>query len=261
MKIIVLDGEPLSTGDISWSWLETLGEFTVHARTSPAEVTARINGADAVFTNKVKLTEEHFQSCAELKFIGEMGTGFDNIDVVAAKARGIVVSNVPSYSAAFTAQTTIALLLALCQRIEAHASAVNAGEWVECHDFSMPKFPLVELDGKTLVIFGMGNIGNAVARIAESLGMKVVAAQVPGREGDSSMKHLALDEALPLADVVSLHCPLKPQTRAFVDEGFLTKMKRSAFLINTARGALVDESALAQALQNGTNRRLWQAMS
>ena len=252
MKIIVLDGEPLSTGDISWSPLESIGDVTIHARTSPQEVLARIKGADVVFTNKVKLADEYFAANPGLKFVGEMGTGFDNIDVVAAKSRGIVVSNVPSYSAAFTAQTTIALLLALCQRVEAHAGAVKAGEWAECHDFSMPKFPLVELDGKNLVVIGSGNIGNRVARIGEALGMNIVAAQVPGRDYASSTKHLPLDEALSLADVVSLHCPLKPATRGFVDEAFLAKMKRSAFLINTARGALVDESALARALQNRT---------
>lgn len=248
LKIVVLDGVPLNPGDLSWKTLEELGEVTIYDRTPVDQVSERIKEADVVFTNKVKLRAEHLESAPNLKFIGEMATGFDNIEVAAARAKGIPVSNVPSYSSGFTAQTAIALLLALCHRVEAHAQAVKAGDWVASPDFSFWKHPLVELDGKTLVVIGLGTIGCKVAKIAESLGMRVIAGQVPGRTYDSDSPHLPLAQALPMADVVSLHCPLKPETRGMVNSEFLGQMKPSALLINTARGGVIDEAALAQAL-------------
>jgi glycerate dehydrogenase len=251
MKIVILDSYPLNSGDLSWEPLKEFGSLTVFERTMPHQVVERIAGADAVFTNKVKLNKENLKSVPYLKFIGEMATGTDNIDVETAKQLGIVVSNVPSYSAAFTAQTTIALLLELTHHVAENAAAVARGEWSSCADFSFWKKPLVDLEGKTMVIVGLGNIGGRVAQIATALGMTVVAAQLPHREYDSDSTHLPLAEALPIADVVSLHCPLKPETKGLVNSEFLVKMKESAFLVNTGRGGLINEADLADALKKG----------
>ena len=250
MKIIVLDGTPLNTGDLSWDALRNLGDVTVFERTAPDQVAARIQGAQAVLTNKVKLTAEHFAAAPDLEYVGEMATGFDNVDVKAAREREITVCNVPSYSANFTAQTAIALLLELCHRVGLHAQAVADGAWESSPDFSFWRAPLVDLEGKTLVILGMGTIGRRVAKVGDALGMRVIAAQSPGRDYDSDSMHIPLADALPQADVVSLHCPLKPETRGLVGADFLGQMKPSAFLINTARGAIIDEAALANALEN-----------
>ena len=251
MKIIVLDGVPLNPGDLSWDALRQLGDVTIYERTAPDEVAAKIQDAPIVLTNKVKLGAEHFAGAPDLKYVGEMATGFDNIDVQAARENGVTVCNVPSYSANFTAQTAIALLLELCHHVGSHADAVAAGAWSKSPDFSFWKAPLVDLENKTLVIIGMGTIGRRVAKIGDALGMRVIAAQAPGRVYDSDSMHIPLAEALPLADVVSLHCPLKPETRAMVNAEFLSQMKPSALLINTARGALIDENVLAAALRNG----------
>ena len=251
MKIIVLDGTPLNPGDLSWDALHDLGDVTMHPRTAPDEVAQRIKGAQIVLTNKVKLTAEHFASAPDLKYVGEMATGFDNIDVKSARENGVIVCNVPSYSANFTAQTAIALLLELCHYVGSHAAAVAAGAWPDSPDFSFWNTPLVDLENKTLVILGVGTIGSRVAKIGAALGMQIIAAQSPGRSYDSDSMHLPLSDALPQADVVSLHCPLKPETRQMVNAEFLAQMKPSALLINTARGALIDEVALAKALEQG----------
>ena len=252
MKIIVLDGTPLNPGDLSWHALRELGDVTIYERTAPDQVAQRIQNADAVLTNKVKLTAEHFRSAPNLKYVGEMATGFDNIDVKAAREGGVTVCNVPSYSAGFTAQTAIALLLELCHHIGSHADAVAAGAWNKSPDFSFWNAPLIDLEGKTLVILGLGTIGSRVAKIGDALGMRVIAAQSPGRTYDSDSMHIPLADALPLADVVSLHCPLKPETRELVNAEFLGQMKNSALLINTARGAIINEADLARALEQGT---------
>ncbi len=251
MKIIVLDGTPLNPGDLNWDALQRLGDVTIYERTAPDEVASRIQDSQIVLTNKVKLNAEHFAGAPNLKYIGEMATGFDNIDVKAARENGVTVCNVPSYSANFTAQTAIALLLELCHHVGSHAAAVADGEWAKSPDFSFWNRPLIDLENKTLVILGMGTIGRRVAKIGEALGMHVIAAQSPGRTYDADSLHVPLNEALAQADVVSLHCPLKPETREMVNAEFLGKMKSSALLINTARGGVIDEAALATALQNG----------
>ncbi len=252
MKITVLDAVPLNVGDLSWSELESLGEITLFERTAPSELAARLQSAEILLTNKVKLGRAQLEVAPHLKYIGVLATGFDNIDAAFARERGISVCNVPSYSAQFTAQTTISLLLELCQHVGRHAGAVRAGKWASSRDFSFWETPQRELAGQTLAIMGLGNIGSKVAQIAESLGMRVVAAQLPNRALDSDLGRLPLHNALEIADVVSLHCPLKPETRGLVNEEFLEQMKNSAFLINTGRGALIDENALALALENGT---------
>lgn len=251
MKIVVLDGVPLNPGDLSWDALARLGELTVHERTAPDDVATRIEGAEIVLTNKVKLCAEHIAGAPQLKYIGELATGFDNVDAKAAREAGIPVSNVPSYSAQFTAQTTIALLLELAQRVGLHTDAVRAGKWAASRDFSFSETPQIELAGKTLVVIGLGTIGRGVAKIAEALGMTVIAAQLPGRPSGSEAARLPLNEALPLADVISLHCPLRHETRGLVNADFIGKLKPSVLLVNTARGAIIDEAALAAALREG----------
>ncbi len=252
MKITILDGTPLNPGDLSWDALRELGDVTIYQRTAPDEVAQRIQDAQAVLTNKVKLTAEHFAKTPDLKYVGEMATGFDNIDVKAARANGVTVCNVPSYSANFTAQTAIALLLELCHHVGEHAQDVAGGAWNKSPDFSFWNTPLVDLEGKTLVILGMGTIGRRVAKIGDALGMRVVAAQSPGRDYDSDSMHIPLADALKQADVLSLHCPFKPETRELVNAEFLGQMKSSALLINTARGAIINEADLAAALEQNT---------
>lgn len=252
MKIVVLDGVPLNPGDLSWAPLEELGDLTVHDRTAPEQVAERIADADVVFTNKVKVRGEHLETARNLKFIGEMATGYDNVDVKAAREKGIPVSNVPAYSSAFTAQTAIALLMELTHHIGKHAEAVQAGRWTSCPDFSFWDYPLVDLDGKVMLVVGLGTIGGRVARMGEALGMIVIAASLPGRPPTSDVARVPLDEALPKADVVTLHVPATPETRGLINAERLKLFKPGALLINTARGVVVDEAAVADALRAGT---------
>ena len=253
MKIVVLDASPLDQNDLDWTPLRELGEVEIHTRTAPDEIIARIAAATAVFTNKVRLDDKVLCAAPHLQFIGEMATGTDNIDLEAARKRGITVCNVPSYSAAFTAQTAWALILECTHRIGAHDAAVKSGRWTNSSDFSFWDGPLLELDGKVLCLVGTGNIGRRVGRIGRALGMKVVSAALRGRNRpESEWERVALNEALNRADFVSLHCPATPQTEKMVDAAFLSQMKRGAFLVNTARGKLIDESDLARALETET---------
>lgn len=252
-KIVVLDARPADVGDMDWSSLHALGELTLHEHTALAEVAARIQDADIVLTNKVALPASAFEAAPNLGLVSVLATGYDVIDLKAARRAGVTVCNVPAYSTASTAQTAVALLLELTQHVGAHDVAVKAGDWTRSPWFAFWNFPLTELDGKTLVVIGLGSIGGRVASICEALGMKIIAAHLPGRQSksDSPYPRLPLDEALPLADVVSLHCPATPETRGLVNAGFLAKLKSSAFLLNTSRGVLIDESAVAHALKNG----------
>ena len=252
-KIVVLDARPADMGDMDWSPLRALGELTLHPNTAPDEVAARIAQAHIVLTNKVKLPASAFEAAPALQLVSVLATGYDGIDLEAARRAGVTVCNVPAYSTASTAQTAVALLLELTQHAGAHDGAVKAGDWTRSPAFAFWNFPLCELDGKTLVIIGLGSIGQRVAAVCEALGMKIVVGALAGRESksDSLYPRLPLDDALPLADVVSLHCPATPETRGLVDAEFLGKMKPSAFLINTSRGVVLDESAVANALKNG----------
>ncbi|RYX83550.1 D-2-hydroxyacid dehydrogenase [bacterium] len=253
LKIVVLDAFPTDVGDMDWSGLQELGEVTLYPTTPPEQVAERIADADIVYTNKVKLPAAAFEAAPKLKLVSMLATGYDGIDLEAARKAGVTVCNVPAYSTASTAQTTIALLLELTQHVGAHNASVKAGEWTKSPAFSYWKFPLAELDGKTLLLVGTGSIGTRVGIICEALGMKVLSAQLPGRapKSESRYPRLTLDEALPMADVVSLHCPATPETRGMVDSAFLAKMKPTAFLVNTARGVVVNEADAAQALQDG----------
>lgn len=250
MKITVLDSKPLDVGDMDWAPLRALGEVTLHHNSAPDEVKSRIGNAKAVFSNKVFIGVEEIDAAPHLKFIGVLATGYNNIDIKAARQRNIIVCNVPGYGTNFVAQTTIALLLELCHRVGAHDAAIRSGQWQKEGAFSFWNGPLVDLDGKILTIIGLGAIGRRVAHIALALGMKVIVAQLPGREKqEDGFSRLPLEEALNQADVVSLHCPLTEQTREIINAQNLHLMKPTALLVNTARGLLVNDEDLTLALR------------
>ncbi len=214
MNIVTLDGVPLNPGDLDWQPLRGLGDLTVYDHTTPEQLEERISDAEIIFTNKVKIPASAFDAAPQLKLISVLATGYDVIDLQAARDRKVTVCNVPSYSAAFTAQTAIALLMELTHHTALHADAVRAGAWSAQKYFSFWKKPLIELNGKVLLLVGTGNIGSRVGEIAAAFGMKVLAAQLPGRESTkSTFERISLEEGLTQADVISLHCPLTDQTR------------------------------------------------
>lgn len=243
-RIVVLDGHTLNPGDLSWSALEALGDCTIHAHTPPAEIVARAAGAPIVLTNKTPLSAATLAALPEAKYIGVLATGYNVVDVAAARARGIPVANVPLYGTASVAQHVFALLLELTQQVGRHSASVRAGRWSESRDFCYWETPLLELSGLTLGIVGAGRIGNAVARIGEAFGMKVVFARRSGGRAE-------LEQVLRAADVISLHCPLTDDTRHLINATTLEWMKPGTLLINTSRGPLIDDDALAAALQSG----------
>jgi glycerate dehydrogenase len=247
MNIVVLDGYTLNPGDLSWAGLSELGALKVYDRTEAGEIIPRASGAEIVFTNKTPITEETLSACPNIKFIGVLATGYNVVDVEAARARGIPVTNIPTYGTAAVAQMVFALLLELCHHVGAHAKAVSDGRWSASKDFCFWDFPLIELAGKTLGLIGYGRIGQATARIARALGMEVLAYD-PFGEDDSLV---TLDELLRRSDVISLHCPLFPETRGIICRDNLMKCKRGALLINTARGPLVVEEDMREALISG----------
>jgi glycerate dehydrogenase len=241
MKIVVLDGYCLNPGDLSWDAVRAFGETKVFGRTAAGEVAERAAGAEIVFTNKTPLPAEVLGQLPELRYIGVLATGYNIVDVDAARRQGIVVTNVPTYGTASVAQFVFALLLELCQNVKVHAEAVRAGEWTQSADWCFTKTPLVELAGMTMGIVGFGRIGRAVGRIADAMGMQVVAADALRVDAPpyAGFRWLEIDELLALADVVSLHAPLVAETRGMINAGTLARMKPSAFLINTSRGPLV----------------------
>jgi glycerate dehydrogenase len=247
-RIVVLDGYTLNPGDLSWAPLEELGQVELHDHSTPDLVAARSAGADILLTNKTVLSGELIRALPELRFIGVLATGYNVVDVVAAKERGIPVSNVPGYGTPSVAQAVFALLLELASHTGDHARAVAAGRWTSCRDFCFWDTPLVELAGLTLGIVGYGAIGRSVSAIAKAFGMRVV---VHSRRPVEGEENVGLEELFSGADVVSLHCPLTPTTKGLVNAERLSRMKPSAFLINTGRGPLIDEPALADALNRG----------
>lgn len=253
MKIVVLDGYTLNPGDLSWNGLEALGELTVYERTPVDLVLERSASAEILFTNKTPLTGEVVNQLKELKFIGVLATGYNVVDVAAAKAKGIIVSNVPGYGTTSVAQFTFALLLELCHRVQRHSDTVFQGQWSKSPDFSYWNAPLTELAGKTMGIVGFGDIGNKVGDIATAFGMKIIATSrtQTDQKHRENFKWADLDTLLREADVVSLHCPLFPETQGLINTDRLLKMKRSAFLLNTSRGPLIVENDLAAALNDG----------
>ena len=253
-RIVVLDSFAIDQGepDSSWRELAALGELVVHPQTESREVVERA-GDDvlALLTNKVPIGAAELAALPALRYLGVTATGTDIIDLEAARARGVAVTNVPGYATESVAELVFAHILHFSYDVAGHNAAVKAGVWAASSDFCFFRQPLVELAGKTLVLVGAGAIGGAVARIAEAFGMRVVRAAVPGAPLRAGQTRLPLAEALPLADFVSLHCPLTAATRGLVGAGFLAAMRPGAILINTGRGALVDEAALAAALASG----------
>ena len=252
MKIVVLDGHTLNPGDLSWDSLAELGELVVHDRT-PAELTlARAAGAEVLIPNKVVLGAAEMAALPGLRYIGVQATGVNIIDLDAARQRGIVVTNIPAYSTPSVAQLVFALLLELARGVGRHDVQVRQGAWTRCPDFAFWETPQLELTDKVFGIVGFGDIGRAVARIAVAFGMRVlVHTRTPDPVASADVTFVGLNELLTAADVVSLHCPLTPQTEKLINAERLVMMKNSAYLINTGRGQLIDEAALAAALRNG----------
>ncbi len=248
MKIVVLDGFTTNPGDVSWTPLERLGACTVHPRTAAADVVSRAAGAEILLTNKTPVTREAIASLPDLRYIGVLATGYNIVDVVAARERGIPVCNVPEYSTPNVAQATFALLLELTNQTGLHDRTVHEGRWSACPDYCYWEGELVELAGLTLGVVGYGRIGKAVAAIGRAFGMQILFTR---RDAAGDPDCVPLDDLLARSDVVSLHCPLTPQTQGLIDARRLNLMKPSAFLINTSRGALVNEADLAAALEAG----------
>ena len=252
MKIIVLDGYGLNPGDLNWDGFEALGELTVYDRTLPSELMQRAAGAEVLITNKTLITAENMADLPELKYIGVLATGYNVVDIDAAKARGIVVTNIPAYSTASVAQMVFAHILNITQRVGYYADENKQGRWTKNADFCYWDTQLVELQGKKMGIVGFGNIGQATARIAQAFGMEVcVYSSKPQFVLPSGIKKMDLDELFAECDVVSLHCPLTPDTKEMVNAERLSKMKSNAILINTGRGPLINEQDLANALNEG----------
>jgi glycerate dehydrogenase len=250
-NIVVTDGHTLNPGDLTWDGVAALGALTVHERTRPEEIVARCRDAAIVVTNKVAFNRDTFAALPNLRCIAVTATGYNVVDVAAARERGIVVCNVPEYGTDSVAQFVFALLLELAHRVGEHSRGVHAGRWTRSVDFCYWDGPLVELRGKTLGIVGCGRIGRATARIAGAFGMRVIGTAPRAGQSDADLTRVDLDTLLRESDVVSLHCPLLPDTRGLINAAALAKMKPTAFLINTSRGPLVDEAALADALRAG----------
>jgi len=252
MKIVLLDAHTANPGDLSWQPLEAIAACEVHARTPLDQTVARCAGAEIVITNKAPLTREIIAALPDLKYIGVTATGFNIVDVVAAKERGIVVANVPGYSTPAVAQHVIALMLEMTNHVGHAAKSVEDGGWVKCPDFCYYDHPIIELSGRTLGIIGYGEIGSAVARIAVAFGMKVLASKRTWKEAPpAGVEPAEIDDIFRQCDVISLHCPLTDATKNLVGERTLALMKPEAMIINTGRGPLIDEPALAKALNEG----------
>ena len=252
MNIVVLDGYTLNPGDLSWDALQALGHCTIHERTPADQITPRLADAEIAITNKVPFSRETIAALPKLRFIGVTATGFNIIDAAAAKERQVIVTNVPLYGTRSVAQHTFALLLELTQHAGHHAQTVREGRWVKSIDWCYSDHPLIELDGLTMGIVGYGRIGCAVGELAQAFGMKVLAnASSRRNEAPSNVTVVEMDELFARSDVVSLHCPLTPETKHLVNATRLARMKPTAFLLNTSRGPLIDEAALAAALNNG----------
>jgi glycerate dehydrogenase len=253
MKIVVLDGRTLAEDRAAWTGLGQLGEVEFHLYSSPEDVAVRARGAAVLVTNKAPIPAKLIDELPDLRFITMLATGFDCVDVAAARRRGIPVSNVPIYGTQSVAQFVFAVLLELCQHVVKHAEAVTAGEWTSQPDFSLRKTPLIELAGKTMGIVGLGRIGRRVGELARAFGMSVLAYDLVSQvsPADGPVTWCELDDLFARSDVISLHCPLTPQTAGLVNRERLRLVKPNAFLINTARGALVVENDLAEALNAG----------
>jgi glycerate dehydrogenase len=253
MKIVILDGHAVNPGDLNWGALQELGDLVVFDRTPESDIVARARDADILLTTRTPISAATITQLKRLRYIGVVFTGYDQIDLKAARDHNIVVTNVPTYGSASVAQLVFALLLELCHHVAMHSEATHAGEWSRSPDFSFWKMPLVELQGKTMGIVGLGQIGRHVAEIAMAMGMRVIACDASSTDTPRwpGFRWCDLDELMAAADVVSLHCPLLPQTRGIINAASLSNMKPGGFLINTSRGPLIVEQDLADALNEG----------
>ena len=252
-NIVILDGYTINPGDNPWDSLEAVGNCTIYDRTPPELKLERARDAEIILLSKVKLDEAALEALPKLKYISMLATGFNNVDIAAAGKRGIPVSNVPAYSTESVVQTTFALLLELAMHVGLHDASVKAGDWVRCPDHAYWKTPLLELDGLTLGVVGYGTIGQAVARVGAAFGMKIIAyaPRIPQDIGGVPVRFVPLEELFASADAVSLNCPQTPENGGFVNSRLISLMKSNAFLLNLARGGLVNEADLAQALRDG----------
>lgn len=252
MKIVILDGYTENPGDLSWEGFEKLGELTVYDRTSASEIISRISDAEAVITNKTPISSETIAASKNLKYIGVLATGYNVVDVNAARQRGIPVCNIPTYGTAAVGQFAIAMLLEICHHVAHHDEAVHKGRWSDCPDWCFWDHPLIELAGKTMGIIGFGRIGQATGKIAKALGMQVIAYdEYPNETGLGLGKYVSLETLLGTSDVIALHCPLFPSTEGMINKASIAKMKDDVILLNNSRGPLIVEEDLADALNSG----------
>jgi len=250
MKIVVLDGYTENPGDLSWQGLEQLGDVTVYDRTPAELVTQRIGDAEIIYTNKTPITRQVLEASPSVKFVGVLATGYNVVDVQAARELGVTVTNIPTYGTAAVAQYTFALLLEVCHHVGEHNAAVQRGEWQACPDFCFWNYPLIELAGKTLGLIGCGRIGREVAKIAAAFGMKVIAFN-PHNTSYEGIEFVQLEDIFARSDVISLHCPLFEENRGIINRASIQKMKDGVIIINTARGPLIVEQDLREALMAG----------
>jgi glycerate dehydrogenase len=252
MKIVVLDGYTLNPGDISWDGLKAFGDVTIYDRTPVDKVVERAAGAEIIFTNKTPVSEEAINALSSLKFIGVLATGYNIVNTEAAKTKGIIVSNVPGYGTTSVVQMTIALLLELCLHVQRHSDAVMKGKWARSADWCFWDYPLTELSGKTIGIIGFGRIGQQVGDVATAFGMNIIgnSRQWTDQSQRKNFRWAEVSELLAQSDVVSIHCPLFPETKGLINKESLKTMKTSAFLLNTSRGPIVVDEDLADALNN-----------
>ncbi len=256
MKIVILDGYTENPGDLSWAGLEKLGELTVYDRTpldDEEEILRRIGGAQAVYTNKTPLSAGVIEQAENLAFIGLLATGYNVVDVAAARERGIPVCNIPTYGTAAVSQFAMAMLLEICHHVAHHSAAVHEGRWAGCPDFCFWDYPLIELSGKTMGIIGFGRIGQATGKLAQAFGMNVLAYDAHRDPAlvSPTCRYADLDELLAASDVISLHCPLFPATEKIINRATIDKMKDGVIILNNSRGPLIDEQALCDALDSG----------
>jgi glycerate dehydrogenase len=255
MKIVVLDGYTLNPGDLSWEGFEKLADLTVYERTGkdPETIVKRIGDAEIIFTNKTPLTSAILARVPSVKYIGVLATGYNVVDVVATKQLGIAVTNIPSYGTDSVSQMTFALLLEICHHVGAHNESVKQGQWTNSPDWCYWNSQLIELAGKTMGIIGFGRIGQSSARIARAFGMKVLVYDTFKIDGfeDASLKYVSLEELFRQSDVISLHCPLTDSNKGLINKNTISLMKNSVIIINTARGPLVVEEDLRDALNSG----------
>ena len=253
MKLVVLDGYTLNPGDLNWEGIKKFGNLVVHDRTPESLIVERCQGAEIIFTNKTPLREAVLSQLPDLKYIGVLATGYNVVDVDYAKARGIAVANVPGYGTASVVQMTFALLLELCQHVQSHSDSVRQGDWAASPDFCYWNYPLIELEGKTIGIIGFGSIGQKVADIATAFGMNIIGFSRTRSDQShrKNFKWAELNDLLKESDVVSVHCPLFPETQGIINKDSLRLMKRTAFFLNTSRGPLMVDQDLADALNEG----------